>query len=265
MRIKSNFVHFRICNLHLTIFHLEPTVINNPPESLSHAVNWGYSVLYCGATWDPKLDLRIEWYKGGVRMAKFSEKVFLEQRAKGPPRLLYIKDLTIYDAGNYSCHAYTKVGNIISEQWREARLRIKGAPQPPAGVSIQAGDDCEDFAAMLTWSRGEELNEITRYFYIEFSTNTSSLSNAWFGGKGSEGIPDSSIVAEPGTRVSFQLTKLPPGANLIFRIKAASQFLTGKPSRHSRSGTCITPTAGNLIFCCSPFYILNVCTIMTNR
>ena len=59
-------------------------------------------------------------------MAKFSDKVFLESRAKGPPRLLYIKNLTIYDAGNYSCHAYAKVGNVISEQWAHALMRVKG-------------------------------------------------------------------------------------------------------------------------------------------
>lgn len=189
-------------------------------------------------------------------MAKFSDKVFLETRAKGPPRLLYIKNLTIYDAGNYSCHAYTKVGNVISQEWREANLRIKGAPQPPAGVSIQSGDSCEDREALLTWSRGEELNEETRYFYIEYSTNTSSLYDAWFGGKGSEGIKP--IVAEPGTRVSFLLTKLqlPPGANLIFRIKAASQFLTGKPSRPSRSGTCITPPGGKNDFSLQIFCVI---------
>ena len=104
----------------------EPVVITHPPLENSHLVNWGYSVFYCGASWDPRLDLRIEWYKGGVRMAKFSDKVYLENRAKGPPRLLYIKNLTIYDAGNYSCHAYAKVGNIVSEQWAHALMRVKG-------------------------------------------------------------------------------------------------------------------------------------------
>ena len=42
-------------------------------------------------------------------MAKFNNRVYLEDRVLGPPRLLYITDLLIQDAGNYSCRASTKV------------------------------------------------------------------------------------------------------------------------------------------------------------
>ena len=57
-------------------------------------------------------------------MAKFDSRIYLEDRATGPPRLLYIRNLTIQDAGNYSCHAYTKVGDYISQAWAHAELRI---------------------------------------------------------------------------------------------------------------------------------------------
>ena len=59
-------------------------------------------------------------------MTKFDDRVYLEQRARGPPRILFINDLTIYDAGNYSCHAFTEVGPRISEQKHTAELIVKG-------------------------------------------------------------------------------------------------------------------------------------------
>lgn len=82
--------------------------------------------MFCGADYDEQLDLRIEWYKAGVKMAKFDSRIYLENRASGPPRLLYINDFKITDAGVYSCHAYTKYGDVISEQWAHGSIRIKG-------------------------------------------------------------------------------------------------------------------------------------------
>ena len=110
-------------------------------------------------------------------------------------------------------------------------------------MAVRSGFDCSDYTAELEWSRGEELMEETRYFFIEFSTKTSSQEGLWFGGQGDPLISNSAIIAEPGTRVSMDVKNLVPGANLIFRIRAKSQFTLGKPSRPSRSGTCITPPA----------------------
>ena len=105
---------------------LEPTIINRPPQNLTYQVGWPYASIFCGATWDKKLDLRIEWYKGGVKMAKFDDRIYLETRATGPPRILYINNIRITDGGIYTCHAYTKVGDVISESKASARLTVKG-------------------------------------------------------------------------------------------------------------------------------------------
>ena len=80
----------------------------------------------CETTRYHRLDLRIEWYKGGVRLQKTDAHVYTEGRASGPPRLLYIDDVGVLDRGNYSCHAYTKIGDVISEDWGHGYLRIKG-------------------------------------------------------------------------------------------------------------------------------------------
>lgn len=215
-------------------------------------------VLFCGVEWDQRLDLRVEWYKEGVKMAKFDNRVFLEDRAIGPPRLLYIKNVTIEDAGNYSCHAYTKVGDVVSEDWAHAFLTVKGPPEPPAGVRIESGS-CQgsDPRIELRWERGEEIGAPIRKFYIEFSTNESSRGDAWFGGEGDALLNfNDKIVAEPGSRIRETLTKkeLVPGANLIFRIRAASDHMIGKPSRPSELGKCQTDSAGMITFrCCCCF------------
>ena len=232
--------------------YLEPTIITNPPENQTHEVGWPFVEIFCGASWDPRLDLRIEWFKGDVRMTKFTPgKIYMEDRAMGPPRILYINNLTIDDTGKYTCHAYTKVGNIISEQVADAWLNIKGPPEPPAGVHVTGS--CEIYdpnnPPVLQWTRGEELNEETRTFYIEFSTNISSSYDDWFGGEGNPEIPGSRLIAEPGTRVKFTLEKqhLVPGADLIFRITAATEHQKGRPSRPSPPGRCVTPKGSKTI------------------
>jgi len=215
-----------------------------------HKIGWDQTIFYCGCEWDPRLDLRVDWYKEGIRMAKFNDRIFLEDRAMGPPRLLYIKDLTIQDAGNYSCHAYTKVGNVVSEAWSSNNLIVIGPPEPPAAVRV-SGDCRNRKNVMVHWKKGEELGEETRQYFIEFSTNSSSRLNRWFGGEGDELIPDSRISAFPGTQDKWDITKwLVPGASLIFRIRGAgSQLpeLLGRPSQPSEIGTCVTKNGSKFI------------------
>ena len=112
----------------LEVIFSEPTVITHPPANLTYQVGWPYLNIFCGASYDKRLDLRIEWYKGGVQLMKFTDQIYLEGRASGPPRILFINDVTVADRGNYSCHAYTKIGDVISEDWAHGWLRIKGIP-----------------------------------------------------------------------------------------------------------------------------------------
>lgn len=222
---------------------LEPTVITNHIESRREDIGWDYTELFCGASWDKKLDLRIEWYKGGVRMTKFTNRVYLEERATGPPRLLFIRKLTVDDAGMYSCRAYTTVGNVISEKWSHANLTVKAPPEPPTGLLIDGNcynKDKED--VILRWHRGEQIGVPIRKYFVEFSTNQSSHANKWFGGKGDPLIPNSKMIATASSKViEFKLNRfLVPGANLIFRLIAASDLLTGRPSRPTSPDTCNT-------------------------
>ncbi|XP_047146188.2 fibronectin type III domain-containing protein isoform X1 [Hydra vulgaris] len=224
-----------------TAIVLEPTVITHPPISQGHQIGFYGIQLFCGASWDTRLELRIEWYKGGVRMAKFDDRIYIEKRSAGPPRILYINNLTIDDAGNYSCHAFTKVGNVVSEQTAFAILTVRGPPQPPAGVRVTG--NCGNYDALIQWTRGEELGAETRGFSVEFSTNVTAANGIWYGGIGDFLNPNQLYHAYPGTRISFKLTRenLVPGANLIFRLKGYSDMLMGNPSRPSKSGQCITP------------------------
>ena len=94
---------------------------------------------------------------------------------------------------------------------------------------------CQEYNAKLVWSRGEELEATTRKFYIEFKTPNST---EWFTGH----KPGEVFYAEPGTITYYNLDRkhLPPGANLIFRAKGASDHLIGRPSITSEIGDCIT-------------------------
>lgn len=137
-------------------FITEKTIIDKPIERQSHSAGWKYAVFYCGCKWDQRLDLRVEWYKEGIKMAKFDNRVYLEDRASGPPRLLYITDLTIQDSGNYSCRAYTKVGNVESEAWAWNFLKIKGPPEPPAAVHV-SGNCASRTNVVVHWKKGKYL------------------------------------------------------------------------------------------------------------
>lgn len=114
--------------------------------------------MFCGASYDARLDLRIEWYKGGVRLMKFLGHIALEGRSSGPPRLLFIDDVTVDDRGNYSCHAYTKIGEVISEQWAHGRLRIKGKTYFVTFVSFLRHSRCVSFIVIFLYS-----NQIHKY------------------------------------------------------------------------------------------------------
>lgn len=115
-----NILHF------FFFFKLEPTMITHPPANLTFRVGFPYGMLYCGASYDLRLDLRIDWYKSGVLMNKLGSRIFLESRASGPSRILYFHDFVVTDAAVYSCHVYTKYGDIVSEQWAHGSIKIKG-------------------------------------------------------------------------------------------------------------------------------------------
>ena len=120
-------------------------------------------------------------------------------------------------------------------------LKIKGPPEPPAGASVKG--DCAAYNARVTWRRGQEIGVETRKFYIEYSTNVSALEGEWFGGQGKPVREGEEMMAEPGTITYYILddTNLVPGADLIFRVRAASDHLVGLHGTTTKQGNCITP------------------------
>ena len=76
-----------------------------------------------------------------------------------------------------------------------------------------------------------------------------SHTGKWYGGEGPPKLPGRQIYAFPGTANSYQLTSttLVPGANLIFRIRSASDHAIGRASRRTREDTCITPERGKFL------------------
>ena len=122
------------------------------------------------------------------------------------------------------------------------RIRLfTGPPEPVASLRVLG--DCSKYNARLTWNRGEELGVETRRFYVEYATNKSAAQNKWYGGQGPPYLIGKKMFAEPGTAVQYNLNELNlvPGANLIFRIRSASDHLIGRASRSTLQGKCITP------------------------
>ena len=93
----------------------------------------------------------------------------------------------------------------------------------------------------------EVKSEICLYLFISIIL---PFSGKWYGGEGPPKQPGREIYAFPGTANSYQLTSatLVPGANLIFRIRSASDHAIGRASRRTLEDTCITPQRGKLIY-----------------
>ena len=127
-----------------------------------------------------------------------------------------------------------------------------GPPEPVAGLRV-AGDCSAAFnnvgkPPVLRWIKGEELGVETRRFYIEYATVESAEEGKWYGGEGPPKLPGRQIYAFPGTANFFRLSSstLVPGANLIFRIRSASDHSIGRPSRATKKDECITPPLGKV-------------------
>ena len=131
-------------------------------------------------------------------------------------------------------------------------LDFLGPPEPVAGLRV-TGKCSAAFNAIgelpeLKWMKGEELGVEARRFYVEYATVESALDGKWYGGQGPPVLPGREMFAEPGTITYFKLTSkhLVPGANLIFRVRSASDHAIGRPSRQTRKDECITPPSGKI-------------------
>lgn len=116
-----------------------------------------------------------------------------------------------------------------------------------AGTCSAAFNEIEAELPQLKWIKGEELGVETRRFYIEYATAESAERGKWYGGEGPPKTPGCKIYASPGTVNFFKLKAtehLVPGANLIFRLRSASDHLVGRASRSTKEDTCITPERG---------------------
>ena len=88
----------------------------------------------------------------------------------------------------------------VAESWN--LLKIRGPPEPPAAVQVSGNCSASNLSSIVvSWKKGEELDADTREFFIEFSTNSSSRLDRWFGGQGDKLMPELKIRAHPGSKV----------------------------------------------------------------
>lgn len=190
------------------------TRIVRGPSDLS--VNEGTRVdLRCEAVADSSLELHYTWKRDDATIEYNRRVQWLKDQ-----NVLTIADLTVEDAGIYTCVAYTPQPKY-SEAKASATVNIAGAPFPPTNLMLSS--DCQNRNTTLSWVTGESNNASILYFLIERKSQYAD--DFW------QVIAN---VTNPNA-TSHPLVKLAGNADLAFRIRAVNRFGPSRPSEPTGS------------------------------
>lgn len=145
--------------------------------------------------------------------------------------MLRISNITVDEAGVYTCVAYTPEPKR-SEDSVSAIVSIRGVPPPPKNLKIT---DCYDRTPILSWTPVASNNApITHYLIYQESNHEPTVFK----------LVDS--VTSPNVS-SFSLS-LPGWASLRFRVRAVNDNGPGRPSLSTAKGACDTPSVEPKIY-----------------
>ncbi|XP_015778144.1 PREDICTED: fibronectin type III domain-containing protein-like isoform X2 [Acropora digitifera] len=203
MIVSSSWVHI-----------LNRTRIVRGPSDLS--VNEGTRVdLRCEAVADSSLELHYTWKRDDATIEYNRRVQWLKDQ-----NVLTIADLTVEDAGIYTCVAYTPQPKY-SEAKASAIVNIAEAPFPPTNLTLSS--DCQNRNTTLSWVTGESNNASILYFLIERKSQYAD--DFW------QVIAN---VTNPNA-TSHPLVKLAGNASLAFRIRAVNRIGPSRPSEPTGS------------------------------
>ncbi|XP_068713298.1 fibronectin type III domain-containing protein-like [Montipora foliosa] len=215
------------CQLHLVHFvvlTLKPLVSEKTRIILApkdRNVTEGSRVdLRCQAQVDDRLELYYLWKRDDA-FIEYNQRVTWERNA------LTIADLTVEDAGIYTCLAYTPAPRR-SEDSASATIDIAGAPYPPYNLKLSS--DCQNRNTTLTWVTGGANQAPITHFLVE--RKSAYADDFW------------QVIANVTKHyaTSYALVKMAGNADLAFRVRAVNGFGPSRPSKPT-SSVCRTDAA----------------------
>lgn len=176
--------------------------------------------LRCEAEVDDRLELQYLWKRDDA-IIEYNQKATWERN------VLTIADLTVEDAGIYTCLAYTPDPKK-SEDSASATIDIAGAPYPPYNLKLSS--DCKNRNSTLTWVTGESNKAPITHFLVE--RKSTYADDFW------QVIAN---VTKPNA-TSYALVNMAGDADLAFRVRAVNGFGPSRPSKPT-SSVCRTDAA----------------------
>ncbi|XP_068713129.1 fibronectin type III domain-containing protein-like [Montipora foliosa] len=217
----ENFLGHATENSRATVF--EKTRIILAPKDRN--VTEGSRVdLRCEAQVDDRLELHYLWKRDDA-IIEYNQRVTWDRN------VLTIADLTVEDAGIYTCLAYTPAPKG-SEDSASATIDIAGAPYPPYNLKLSS--DCQNRNTTLTWVTGESNQAPITHFLVERKSTHPDHDDFW---------QVIASVTKPNA-TSYALVKMAGDADLAFRVRAVNGFGSSRPSKPT-SSVCRTGAAGS--------------------
>ncbi|XP_068738238.1 fibronectin type III domain-containing protein-like [Montipora capricornis] len=176
--------------------------------------------LRCEAQVDDRLELHYLWKRDDA-IIEYNQRVTWERT------VLTIADLTVEDAGIYTCLAYTPDPKR-SEDSVSATIDIAGAPYPPYNLKLSS--DCQNRNTTLTWVTGGANQAPITHFLVE--RKSAYADDFW------------QVIANVTKlyATSYALVKMAGNADLALRVRAVNGFGPSRPSKPT-SSVCRTDAA----------------------
>ncbi|PSN43064.1 Neuroglian [Blattella germanica] len=127
-------------------------------------------------------------------------------------KLLFFRDVTYTDAGNYTCLAENKFGDAKAE----GSLIVKDVPNPPNFISL----NCNKHDASIHWQPMGDNRAPILHYTIQY--NTSFTPDTW----------EVAYDEVPATEMTYTVA-MSPWANYTFRVIAWNKIGPSQPSQHS--------------------------------
>ncbi|KAG8191909.1 hypothetical protein JTE90_019843 [Oedothorax gibbosus] len=195
-----------------------PRMIDAPNPKIKSYVNDSAELPCQAYVASDMLDLAYIWLQNGLRIDMEKQTQFSVGRSPG---YLRIENITLAEAGIYTCIVKTAVGRIF----KATELVVFGPPGAPGAV---LAEDLTATSGTIHWSDGSANGDLIRAYTIEGRTNHNST---WVVLK--ENVQNYKSKKETGRREVQLFNVLSPWSIYSFRVSAINELGKGEPSNPS--------------------------------